>query len=799
MHAVLAIALLLFLVVPTQARVRGTAPLLVTGNSQIGGFDVNGQSFAFINFLKNGTSLAAGSYAYPSILDNNGYPTVAPTTAITMNVVIPLNSTYSGNYVLKQRGVSTSNVPGSPTGTWGNVRLTTPGTTFTVVSDYNSNVTSNSGTNITVSGANPRVVLTLNGLPNTGNGNTLVLSFLTTGGTYTTPDIVFCRADQEPLLDAGEIFNPDFIALLTALNPKTIRTMDWSSINGSLWSRFDYRAPVSALSYRVSRWQPAAWAGTVGNTGGAYSVSAPSGWGGLVEGETVQGQFTNGNSSGNLTITGAANNGSGLIRLTLADTSSLSTNQRVAFSSSGGTGNGSGVWTITVVDGTHIDLQGSTYQSNITGTVSATTLNVGSTGDKLVSGSGGVATITAGDVGTVIYDSVRDSYVYVPRGMGASDGVGAVPIEIQVALANKLRKNLWTNVPFDYTDASITDHVTYVRDNLSSGLTAYFELSNEVWNPAFTQFGKAYIRGAQLGFPVGNNEQGYGYYGLRVRQMMGAVKSLYDASGKTNYKRVMAFQAFGSSVNTKAYMLDGADLVTGNAKYDAFTGSVSYNTFPNRPVDFVDALSYATYYSGATITAGEYAASGTYTGMTGAADDYASGVPAQMAAALSWVDNDLRSGTSTIPGFTYQTIGALDSNIYPKWENIADDYDGARPPGVANLTVDLYEGGLESIAPTTAQCTTIGISTTYATTVATLLTAYKNSDLFYQLVIDQYSQFQSQPHSRVPSWFALQGTTGSGGKWSMLPGSTYSGPTSLGSGFLGTPYQSWDGTVSFNN
>lgn len=64
---------------------------------------------------------------------------------------------------------------------------------------------------------------------------------------------------------------------------------------------------------------------------------------------------------GALTITGAANNGSGLIRLTMASTSTLTTGQIKAVSGVTGTTEANGNWTITVIDSTHIDLQGSTF------------------------------------------------------------------------------------------------------------------------------------------------------------------------------------------------------------------------------------------------------------------------------------------------------------------------------------------------------------------------------------------------------------------------------------------------------
>jgi hypothetical protein len=67
------------------------------------------------------------------------------------------------------------------------------------------------------------------------------------------------------------------------------------------------------------------------------------------------------NSNAALTITGAANNGAGLIRVTVADSSSFATGQSKTVSDVLGTTEANGTWLITVIDATHIDLQGSSF------------------------------------------------------------------------------------------------------------------------------------------------------------------------------------------------------------------------------------------------------------------------------------------------------------------------------------------------------------------------------------------------------------------------------------------------------
>lgn len=60
-------------------------------------------------------------------------------------------------------------------------------------------------------------------------------------------------------------------------------------------------------------------------------------------------------------VTGAANNGSGLIRLTVASTTGLTTGQTKVVSGVTGTTEANGTWLLTVIDATHVDLQGSAF------------------------------------------------------------------------------------------------------------------------------------------------------------------------------------------------------------------------------------------------------------------------------------------------------------------------------------------------------------------------------------------------------------------------------------------------------
>lgn len=65
-------------------------------------------------------------------------------------------------------------------------------------------------------------------------------------------------------------------------------------------------------------------------------------------------------------VSGATNNGSGLIRLTVGSTTGLTSGQQLAVTGVKGTTEANGTWTINVIDSTHIDLVASTFTNTYT-------------------------------------------------------------------------------------------------------------------------------------------------------------------------------------------------------------------------------------------------------------------------------------------------------------------------------------------------------------------------------------------------------------------------------------------------
>jgi hypothetical protein len=174
-----------------------------------------------------------------------------------------------------------------------------------------------------------------------------------------------------------------------------------------------------------------------------------------------------------------------------------------------------------------------------------------------------------------------------------------------------------------------------------------------------------------------------------------------------------------------------------------------------------------------------------------AANNWALGTTASRAAALSYIDSDLRSGTRDDgTGFQQrgdETFFAKETIVYPRWQT----------PGVTySKTIVQYEGGYQGVNPTTFIMNVMGIDTAYINKLYDLIEGYKQSGMFQQAVNDLNVNFLSNSTSGPPAWYRLSSncpgvTSPSGacicknttcvGVWDMYPGDINS-----------TPYQSFN-------
>lgn len=352
--------------------------------------------------------------------------------------------------------------------------------------------------------------------------------------------------------------------------------------------------------------------------------------------------------------------------------------------------------------------------------------------------------IIANAIWTFIYDAASTCWIGVNSGQ-----VGHAPLSLRVAMCNKLGKDFWWLIPPAYDDASVTAELTYIRDNLSAGLNCYFELGNELWNGAFTQTNMAIAKGIGLGFVNTSNRALHGWVGYRFSTIIDLITPVWNAVRSNSQLRGILTHQHAGDVKTKTYRFEGSDLATWG-----------YSTAGNRPVDKAYATGSAYYVAGALIRNGGYSSgylAGEITGLTVAADNYASGVPASMSLALDWIDNDLRSGLKN------GTLGGATIDFLISQGVTWNGYDASY-----GKVMICYEGNYEALAPTTAQCTSVfSIATSYSALIQNLITAYKSDVRMSITMLYMYQKFFALSQAKYAASYVF----GNNPQWGLQTGS----------------------------
>ncbi|MEE9351128.1 MAG: hypothetical protein V3U78_02615 [Thiotrichaceae bacterium] len=111
------------------------------------------------------------------------------------------------------------------------------------------------------------------------------------------------------------------------------------------------------------------------------------------------------------------------------------------------------------------------------------------------------------------------------------EGRRGAPLQVMVALANKLNRNAWFNIPERANDDLVRRYAQYVKQHLRPNLKAYIEYTNEAWNPTFTAARYVRSKGAQQG--LGNDHNGgHKYYVTRAAQIMRIWKQVFGNSSR---------------------------------------------------------------------------------------------------------------------------------------------------------------------------------------------------------------------------------------------------------------------------
>jgi len=127
----------------------------------------------------------------------------------------------------------------------------------------------------------------------------------------------------------------------------------------------------------------------------------------------------------------------------------------------------------------------------------------------------------------------------------------SVPVEVTVALANKVGADPWFNMPHLANDNYITQFATLVHQQLASGRKVYVEYSNETWNYIFGQTSWIQSQGLALwpsALPFDANRS---YYGMRTAQMCDIWKNVWGADA-SRVVCVLAAQAANTYTATQS-------------------------------------------------------------------------------------------------------------------------------------------------------------------------------------------------------------------------------------------------------
>jgi hypothetical protein len=116
-------------------------------------------------------------------------------------------------------------------------------------------------------------------------------------------------------------------------------------------------------------------------------------------------------------------------------------------------------------------------------------------------------------------------------------GVRGAPLEIMVALANKLNADPWFNLPHRADNNYMRQYALYVKNNLKPGLKAYIEYTNEAWNTIFTQAHYVKDMGERMNLDEDRDKGGYKYFSLRSVQMFDIFEQTFG--GTQRLVRVM--------------------------------------------------------------------------------------------------------------------------------------------------------------------------------------------------------------------------------------------------------------------
>lgn len=221
------------------------------------------QQYWAINFFKNLTVDNSG-LLIAGKLATNGTPSSAPGSD-TLFGTMYIPQSYTGEWVLKW------------TGQCGGLRFDLGGFDGFNVTTGSSFIAgwpgSGAHNHIDASGSGGRVVFSFTSSPPPSSFGCYWLA----GGTFSgMGNLVLCRLADEAALDAGALFNPDYISQITSIKPRTLRVMQTTNCATGLISKpSTYDTALTNINWSGPTYPAGTYAGTLSGTN-TYTCSNPT-------------------------------------------------------------------------------------------------------------------------------------------------------------------------------------------------------------------------------------------------------------------------------------------------------------------------------------------------------------------------------------------------------------------------------------------------------------------------------------------------------------------------------------------
>lgn len=129
-----------------------------------------------------------------------------------------------------------------------------------------------------------------------------------------------------------------------------------------------------------------------------------------------------------------------------------------------------------------------------------------------------------------------------PTPLHARWSTKGVPVEVMLALSNRVHADPWFSIPHTADDDTVRRFAEAVKKSLDPGLKVYLEYSNEVWNDNFPQTAYARKRGLALALSTDPDEAMYRFYAKRAVEIFSIWEQVL---GKERLMRLLSFQFDG--------------------------------------------------------------------------------------------------------------------------------------------------------------------------------------------------------------------------------------------------------------